>query len=265
MTESPPKPFLRPGKLFLLTLAGVLIYLGALVTLVPAGWLWQQASGQVSLPPDVQIRQINGQLWEGAAGLVVAGFPARLDWSIGSPSLSSMTLPLDFTLATAGSSLRGDVLVGWQGDGQASASGRVDVSEFEPLIRRAGGAVIEGDVVVENLDLAWSDGALTRARGLGRWAGGMVTWPMGNRQGTAEFPAMLATLTSTADGVALTVSEEGGEGPAAEAGIRWNGMLDLRVYKRMVDLAGQPWSESAAPSDIVLRVRQPLIPGGALR
>ncbi|MEP0542532.1 MAG: hypothetical protein ABJC96_06975, partial [Marinobacter sp.] len=88
--------------------------------------------------------------------------------------------------------------------------------------------------------------------------------PMGNNVGQADFPPMRATMDSTADGIALVVSEQGGGGPAADAEIRWNGMMELRVYKRMIDLADQPWPASASPSDVVFRVKQPLIPGGAL-
>jgi general secretion pathway protein N len=69
-------------------------------------------------------------------------------------------------------------------------------------------------------------------------------------------------LDSVQGGIQLLVAEEGGDGPAAAAEIQWTGMLDLRVYKRMVDLAGQPWPDSAAPDDVIFRVRQPLIPGG---
>lgn len=265
MSDSSTKAFLRPGKVFLLALAGVLIYVGALVALVPAGWLWQQAQGQVSLPPEIRVGQINGQLWNGVAGLSVADFPVRVEWSLGLPSLSALSLPLDFSLSTAESSVRGDALVSWNGAGEVQASGVIGVSEFEPLIRRSGGAVIEGDVTIERLNLAWADQALTRADGLGRWDGGAVTWPMGNTQGSADFPPMRATLDSSSDGITLVVSEEGGDGPAATADIRWTGMMDLRVYRRMVDLAQQPWPDSAGPGEVVFRIRQPLIPAGALR
>jgi general secretion pathway protein N len=265
MSETPTKAFLRPGKVFLLTLAGVVIYVGALLVLVPAGWLWQQAQSRIALPPDVRVNQIAGQVWDGAAGLSVAGFPVRVEWSLGAPSLSSLALPIDFSLATADSSVRGDALVSWPGSGELHASGVIGVAEFEPLIRRSGGAVIEGDVTIDRLNLAWSDQALTRADGLGRWGGGTVTWPMGSSQGRADFPPMQTTMDSTSDGIALVVSEQGGEGPAANANIAWTGMMDLRVYKRMVDLAQQPWPDSASPDDVVFRVRQPLVPGGALR
>lgn len=264
MSETPAKAFLRPGKVFLLTLAGVLIYLVALVVLVPAGWLWHQASAHVQLPPEIQVRQVSGKAWSGAAGAVVAGYPVRLEWQLGVPSLAGLSLPVSFSLVSSQSSVDGRVSLDWQGNGTLDARGRLVVAEFEELIRRSGGAVIEGDVTIDQLLLSWQDGRITGADGVGRWAGGDVSWPMGNNVGRAEFPPMRATLDSTAEGVALVVAEQGGDGAAADAEIRWNGMMDLRVYKRMVDLADQPWPESASPDDVVFRVRQPLIPGGAL-
>ena len=265
MSESPHKAFLRPGKVFLLTLAGVLIYIGALVYLVPAGWLWQQAKPHITLPPEIQVRQINGQLWNGAASLMLAGFPVQGKWQIGMPSMTELSLPIDFNVATGASRVSGSAQIDWQGAGEMQATGSVLVSDFESLIRQSGGAVIEGSVSIDRLNLAWADQQLTQADGLGRWAGGTVTWPMGNRQGQAEFPPMRATLDSSNEGVNLVVAEEGGEGPAAAATIRWTGMMDIRVYKRMVDLAQQPWPNSASPDDVIFRVRQPLVPGGALR
>lgn len=264
MSETPAKAFLRPGKIFLLTLAGVLIYLVALVALIPAGWLWHQASAHIQLPPEIQVRQVSGKAWSGAAGAMVAGYPVLLEWQLGAPSLSELAVPVGFSLATSQSSVNGRVNLGWQGSGTLDASGRLAVAEFEDMIRRSGGAVIEGDVAIDQLELTWEDGRITGADGVGRWAGGRVTWPMGNTVGRADFPPMRATLDSTAESIALVVAEQSGGGPAADAEIRWNGMMELRVYKRMVDLAGQPWPDSASPDDVVFRVRQPLIPRGAL-
>lgn len=265
MNESPGQAFLRPGKVFLLVLLGAFVYVGAVITLVPAGWLWQQLQGRVSLPPEIQVQQFAGQLWNGVARLSVAGFPVRAEWDLGLPSLSALALPVDFSLATAGSTVQGDALVSWRGSGEVHAGGIIGVSEFEPLIRRSGGAVIEGDVTIERLNLAWADQTITEMNGSGRWGGGEVTWPMGNSRGRADFPPMRATLDSDADGVTLVVSAEGGEGPAAVADIRWTGMMDLQVFKRMVDLAQQPWSGTARADDVVFRVRQRLIPPGAVR
>lgn len=73
---------------------------------------------------------------------------------------------------------------------------------------------------------------------------------------------MQATLTDSTSGLLLRVSEQGKAEPAAEAGLALNGMMDIRVYKRMVDLAGQSWSGAAQPGDVIFQVQQPLLPGG---
>lgn len=261
MSDAEPKSFLRPGKVFLLLLLGALVYLLSLVFLVPAGWVWQQASAQVPLPPQVQVRQVAGKLWDGEAGVVVAGFPLRVDWRLHMPSVTSLEWPARISVESSQSSLNGNVTIGGPASAQLDANGRVMVAEFEDLIRQSGGAMIEGEVVIDRLEMAWADNRITRAEGLGRWDGGLVTWPMGDQRGQAEFPPMQATMDTTQGGVALTISEQGGQGPAADATVMWNGMMELRVYKRMVDLAGQPWPDSASAGDVVFRVRQPLVPG----
>jgi general secretion pathway protein N len=85
---------------------------------------------------------------------------------------------------------------------------------------------------------------------------------MGDSRQTTVFPPMQATLADTAQGVQLTIAREGSAEPAADASIGLDGMMGIRVYKRMVDLAGQEWSASAAPGDVIFQVQQPLFPAG---
>ncbi len=261
MSDSETKSFIRPGKILLLVVLAALVYFAALVVWVPAGWLWQQVSGKVSLPPQVVVQQVSGRVWDGAASLVVAGHPVRLDWTLDWPSLTALALPVKIDLTSSRSSLTGSGRIGWPDRGVMNIRGRIGVAEFEDLIRRNGGAVIEGDVVIERLNLQWVGQRIVSASGIGLWDGGLVTWPMGNQTGQADFPPMEAILDSSQGGVELTVSPQGGDGPAAGASISWKGMMKVRVYKRMVDLAGQPWPDSARPGDIIFQVRQKLLPG----
>lgn len=260
MSAAEPKRFLRPGKLFLLVFLGVLIYIGALIVFIPAGWIWQQASSRVPLPPEIQVQQVSGKVWEGAASVVVSGFPARLQWQLGWPSIMDLEQPIHVFVESMQSSVSGDVVIGWPEKVRGKARGNITVADFEELIRRSGGAVIEGDVSIDRLEFEWADNQIVRADGIGRWAGGSVSWPMGNQTGQAVFPPMQANLDTTNGGLALEITEQAGGGPAAGANLLWNGMMELRVYKRMIDLAGQPWSGSASPDDVVFRVKQRLLP-----
>ncbi len=261
MSDSETKSFIRPGKILLLVVLAALVYIAALVVWVPAGWLWHQVSDRISLPPQLVVQQVSGRIREGAAALVVAGHPVRLDWSLDWPSVTDMTLPVHIDLTSSQSSLSGSGLVGLPNRGVMNVRGTIGVAEFEDLIRRNGGAVIEGDVKIERLNLQWVGQRIVSASGTGLWDGGLVTWPMGKQTGQADFPPMEAILDSSQGGVDLTVSEQEGDGPAAGVSISWKGMMSVRVYKRMVDLAGQPWPDSAKPGDIIFQVRQKLLTG----
>ena len=185
----------------------------------------------------------------------------RVQWQLGWPSITALEQPVRISVESLQSTVSGEVTVGWPGNARLNASGKIAVAEFEELIRRSGGAMIEGNVTIDRLQLEWADDRIVLADGVGRWAGGRVSWPMGNQTGQAEFPPMRASIDTTDGGVALVIAEQAGNGPAADASILWSGMMELRVYKRMIDLAGQPWPDSASPDDVVFRVRQPLLPG----
>lgn len=261
MTDSPQPAFLRPGKILWLLLAGLLVYLFTLIILLPAGWLWHWASPQLNLPEQVQIHQVSGRLWQGAAGLSVNSRPLRFSWRLGAPSISELGLPLNFSLESAHSQLKGRLDLSWPAEAQLAADGVINIREFEDLIRRSGGAMLEGEVAVEQLTLAWNDGEFGNGHGLARWPGGEVTWPMGGGLQSAEFPPMEASLNAQSGRASLSVSQQGQSEPAADADLFQDGMLEIRVYKRMIDLAGQSWSGAASPGDVVFRVRQPLLPG----
>ncbi|HLV76856.1 MAG TPA: type II secretion system protein N [Marinobacter sp.] len=262
MTESPQKSFLGIGKILMLLVLGLVVYGVTLVFQVPAGWLWHKASAGIELPPQVEVQKVSGSLWRGAAGLNIGGFPVRVHWHLDWPSVTELTLPLEFSLSSSQSRLAGLVRAGWPATFEVTGEGIVTVSEFESLIRQSGGAMIDGAVTIDAFRLAWADNRLQQAQGVGHWPGGLVTWPMGSGTGQARFPPMEADLNTRDEGVALRIAEQGASGPAALASVARNGMMDIRVYKRMVDLAGQPWADSASPDDLVFRVQQPLLPGG---
>lgn len=259
MNQASQRAFLRPGKLILLIILGLIAYLLALLAWVPAGWLWQQASGHVRLPPQVRVQAVSGTLWEGAAALRLQGRDVRADWQLAWPSGAG--LPLELRLETRASRLASDLLVAPDGTVSMDATGQVNVAEFEDLIRQSGGAMLEGDVIIDRLRMSWADNRLTQASGQGHWPGGLVTWPQGSGYQSATFPAMAAELSESAEGVSLVIAQQGQADPAAEADVLRSGMLRIRVYKRLIDLAGQPWSGAADPGDVVFRVEQPLLPG----
>jgi len=262
MSDSARKSFLSPGKVILLFMLGFVVFVTTMVLWVPAGWLWKQASTRIELPPEVTVSQVSGQLWEGAAGLLLAGFPCRLEWELDPLSLGRLELPIQVSLTTSSSRIDSQVLVRWPASAVLQAKGLIKVNEFEKLIRESRGAMISGEVKIESLYMELADNGIQQADGFARWPGGLVTWPMGTQTGEASFPPMQATLDTLGSGLELTISEQGGSGPAAKVGLLREGVMDIRLYKRMVDLAQQPWSGADGPGDVIFRVQQPLISGG---
>lgn len=262
MADSSPRPFVRPIKVFLLMALLVLVYLAALLAWLPAGWVWARAEGHVTLPPDLSVRQVSGTLWNGAALVEVQRRPIRASWTLAWPDIMALRLPAAVRLETRASLVEGDLMLGWPDSVMADLSGRLHVPEFADVIRQSGGAILEGDVIIDRLHLSIADQKLDSATGLARWRGGNVSWPMGGQRQSAVIAPMQATLTESADGFLLRVSEQGVAEPAADATLDLNGMLGIRVYKRLVDLAGQSWSGSARPGDVIFQVQQPVLPGG---
>ena len=214
MTDSPERSFFRPLKVILLVLLALLVYAVALVAWLPAGWVWNQFGSGTNLPAGVQVQQVSGSLWQGAARLELQRRPVRLAWSLSWPDIIALRQPLDFTVETRGSRVQGDLLLGWPSSVVVDASGQVRVAEFEDLIRQSGGALLEGDVIIDRLRVAAGDGRLQSATGLGRWPGGQVSWPMGDSRQSTVFPAMQATLADTAQGFLLTIGQEGSAEPS---------------------------------------------------
>jgi general secretion pathway protein N len=261
MTDAPTKAFFRPGKVLLLLVLGLLVYVLALLVLLPASFVWQQLRPQIPLPPEVSVTRVTGAWWSGAAAVVVSGYPLRLQWQLSWPQLGEQSTPIDWQLDSARSDFQGNLTLAWPDAATVTAQGTLVVDEFEALIRQSGGAMIAGAVSVERFQLQWRDNRVVSASGLGQWPGGLVSWPMGTSTGQAVFPPMQAGLEPTNGGLELTIAASDGSGPAARASVLWTGMLDLQVYKRMLDLAGQPWPDNAQPGDVVFRVRQPLLQG----
>lgn len=262
MTDSVHTSFLRPAKVLWLVLIGLLVYLLTAVALIPAGWLWHWVSPRVPLPQQVTVHQVSGRVWQGAAGLSFQGRPLIVHWHLGWPSVTALTLPVGFSLESLNSKLEGRLVTGWPDQADLQAEGRVHVKDFESLIEQSGGAMLAGDVTIRNLRLRWQNGRFQSAAGLATWPGGTVTWPQGGRIQSAQFPPMEASLGGEAGQLSLRIARQGRNEPVAEADIFTDGILEVRVYKRLLDLAGQSWSGAASPGDIIFRVRQPLLPGG---
>lgn len=261
MADEPVKSFLRPGKLILLIFLGLLVYAGAVVATVPAGWVWYWAEKQFALPDAVRVEGVTGQLWDGGAQLRLMNRSVQVFWHLEELGTGPGWATLGWRLKSRSSELRGDFTVLGENSAQLEMTGNVHVPEFHGQIRRSGGAMINGDVTIQRLTLRMARNQVVAANGLATWPGGPVRWPVGQRMQSAEIPAMEMRLADQNGTPMLTLTESGKQVPVADASIQANGNARIRVYRRMVDLVDQPWSGNQGPGAVIFQVTQPLMMG----
>ncbi|ROU01716.1 hypothetical protein EB809_02210 [Marinobacter sp. R17] len=262
MAETLDSPFLRPGKVVMLTLLGIVIYLAALIFWLPAGWVWHLCRDSVPLPPGVAIEQVSGQLWNGQVQAQVMGHSLQAGWHLEGLMDGGHFLPLGWQLRTPRSHLQGQFHLTGINAMALSVDGRINIPEFSREIQRSGGAIIQGDVTIDRFSLAATDGALQALSGRASWPGGEVSWPMGASRERAVLPPMQARLDRDQGRIALDISSAESPDPVISAQVQPDGMMQIQLYRRLLDLVNQPWSGNAAPGDVVFSVRQRVLPAG---
>lgn len=262
MTETSEAPFLRPGKVVLLTLLGLVVYLVALIFWIPAGWVWHLSRDSVPLPQGIAVESVSGQLWNGAVQAHILGHSLQVGWHIDGVLDDGAVLPIGWRVQTPQSNLRGQVRLTGINAMELSANGYINIAEFGREIQRSGGAMIEGNVNVDTLSLAMMDGSLTQLNGRASWPGGRVSWPMGGSTQSAVLPPMRARVDEQQGRIDLQISSADSAEPAISANIQPDGMMQIQLFRRMLDLVDQPWSGNAAPGDVVFSVRQRVMPAG---
>lgn len=262
MAENSESPFLRPGKVVLLTLLGLLVYGIALVFWIPAGWIWHMSRDAVSLPPGVVVEQVSGQLWNGSVQARVMGHSLQAGWQIEGVMSRGAMLPVSWQVNSSRSHLQGELRLSGLNALDLSADGRINIPEFSREIQRNGGAMLEGDITVDSLSLATRDGTLKALQGRASWPGGQVSWPVGGNRQSAVLPPMRARVAENQGRIDLDVSRADSPDPVITANLQPDGMMQIQLFRRLLDLVNQPWSGSAAPGDVVFSVKQRVLPAG---
>lgn len=260
MSDPIQTPFLRPGKIVLVVVLGIIVYLCSLIFWLPAGWVWHLSKPYIQLPSAIVVEQVSGQVWHGAVRTNILGHSLNIGWHIDGLYNDGAVLPLSWTLSTPASHLNGQLRFPGFDTLAATARGSVNIPEFSAEIRRSGGAIIEGDVTVDSFDLALSEGSVDSLNGRVRWGGGRVSWPMGGNTQSATLPPLKADIDEQQKRVDFLVSRQDNPDPLVSATLSPDGVMKIELFRRMLDLVNQPWSGNAAPGDVVFSVQQRVLP-----
>ena len=216
------------------------------------------APARVILPAAPGLADAQGPWWHGDAAVLHDGATVgRISWTLDPLPLLRAKIAAHWHFQGAGAHLAGHVAHGFQGFA-LEASGEVAAATLTGALA-AYGIDLPGTFAIDELRLHNDAGTLF-ANGTLRWSGGPTTYTLARRTRAVDLPAMAATL-ATQDGTAsLEVrSATQGANPSAsllEVRLQADGWLRIRLTKRFLALAGNPWPGNAADDDFVIAVAE---------
>ncbi|WP_148212637.1 type II secretion system protein N [Hahella chejuensis] len=246
-------------KIVGLVIIGGLTYLAGLVLLVPVEFVWRQAGVPANQLP-VRVQKLQGTLWEGKALISHSWATGVLDWDVYPSGLLLMgdALALNFRA----NKIDIDAKAALDGFDQVRvlADGSLDLAALAPALRRHR-LNLSGELKISGLDvtLDTNTGLPVRASGRAQWAGGPVTYPMGRENKTATMPPLQGLIKQEGEEIHLEVLDSTENKPVMSAQVTRDGTAKIQIRKRLLDLAGAPWSKQANPDDIVFRVQQRIL------
>lgn len=249
-----------PGKWVSLLFLALCAYLTALIVELPAGWAWRWVAPQVRLPLGIAVTQVGGTVWQGVAQVRWENMATRLSWSFQLGELLHGRLPVDWTLESKQSRLQGDVVLLGLKSAVVNLHGDLYMPEFQRIVASQGGANLAGSIRIRDLSLGWQGNGWSAANGEATWPGGLVSWPMGQTLQQTTMPAMEARLQRRGQVLTVSVSKSGDSEAAARVSLSPDGVVELLVYRHLLDLAGQSWPTSVGPGAIVFKMRQKVLP-----
>lgn len=158
----------KHSKTVLTALAFVLLILLSFIYHLPASWALQQLQQQQPLPPQLQISQVQGTIWDAQAQLswresqqsIALG---KLHWQLSGWALLSLRTQLDFNLDRAQGGVRGTLSSGLLNQQQlqlSAVNGLLPLAELQPLMPREYRNLgkVQGELQLMDLDLTWDQG-----------------------------------------------------------------------------------------------------------
>jgi len=248
-------------KTIVLFLVASLSYLLALITYMPVSFVWQYVQNWLpkhELP--VQIRQANGTFWLGEVLLQSRFLTGVMSWQFDplnyisdDPNIKLRFRSDKVTLNTKGM-MDGINLVRVNGDLE------MDLSVINPMLEQHR-LDLSGVLNVRQLQavIDVSSGQSKDIEGVATWGGGAVSYPLGQQVQTTVIPPLIGKFAQSGENIAFDVSEETSGLLVMQAQLTPAGNVNIQIRKRLLDLAGAPWSGNSDPDDIVFKIQQKVI------
>jgi hypothetical protein len=246
-------------KILLLLLLGIISYLSFLIATLPVSLVWEQVSPQLPLKQlKINVKALSGSVWKGDALVGSKGIEGVLSWDVSVLGAVTGALPVKLSLKSTIGSLETNAKFSLNGVELADTKGKVHLPGLNPLLKRDR-LTLAGDVEIENIELAVYDGVVSTANGRFSWSGGEVKYPAGREIHGGQFPPWVGLINQQSGITRLSIRDNQSSVSLLEGELDKSGMGTLKVKRRLLDLANEPWPKNSSESDVVFKVRRKIL------
>lgn len=243
-------------KILLFLLVGVISYASFLIATLPASVVWKYVSPQLPLQSlQLDVKGVSGTAWKGYAYLHSRGVEGVLGWDILFSGLLTGAIPVDLELESNVGDLTTSVRLFSNGIELDDTKANVNLLSLNPLLKKQR-LTLSGDFKIDRLSIGYFDGALTASEGSFNWTGGRIDYPAGREIHGNDFPSFTGELGRKSDVTSLTIRDAESSINSIEADMDNTGVATLKVKRRLLDLANEPWPKNSSETDVVFKVRR---------
>jgi hypothetical protein len=206
-----------------------------------------------------KVQQVGGTLWN---GFMVVNYPRppfpgnyAIEWDLHPLSLLGLNLASTVSVKGAIAEITGRFHLGLNGYGVRDLNGEIASALVNTLLRQQG-VTASGQLQLKGLELVVADSEVSSATGELFWEGGAVTYQQGRNKENLNFPPVRGNLKGVDGGILLTVVEAAKNQVLAEASLTRDAVGGVRVFQRVLRIAGM---QGSGPDDkSLLSLQQPL-------
>ncbi len=246
-------------KIILFILLGTVSYLAFLVATFPVSLVWANVSDQLPLKQlKIDVKAVSGSLWKGDALVASRGIEGVLTWDVSVSGLFMGKIPVNLAIKSNVGSLNTSAKFALDGVELTDTRGNIHLSGLNPLLK-GNRLTLAGDVKIEHLTIALYDGVLTTADGRFTWSGGEVKYPAGRDIHGGQFPSMVGLISQKANVTRLSIKDDQSSVNLLDGELDAFGIGTLKVKRRLLDLANEPWPKNSSESDVVFKVKRKIL------
>ena len=230
-----------------------------MIAALPASFVWKYLSPELPLRSiQLNVSGVGGTVWDGHAVVSSRGIQGVLNWDISVLGLMTGKLPIALAVDSNAGELTTNVRLHSNGVEIEDTQGLINLETLNPILKRQR-VTLNGQFKIDKLSASFFDGTIEDAEGLFNWTGGRVEYPAGRDIHGNEFPPFTGRLSQQADITSLIIKDKGAAVDAIEANMLKTGVATLKIKRRLLDLANEPWPKNSSESDVVFKIKRKIL------